>query len=207
MQLHIDMASIEVVAEGNQKIEFDRFYPMPDGIHRFIVRRFSKYTLSIEIRRGKKQQVQSGTVRLLSSRAGWDAAGDPIEQPYVITLDPAKEIFPIAELVNRLLKDGIRRGQISPMFSPELLDCVLSKFGPQMASDGEVERSETSGSTELTRRTRFVVKNASWAIQYADVTLYHVYIWMNAADAESTETLLDAIRCIQAGELTPVYSA
>jgi hypothetical protein len=80
------------------ELSFNRFYPL-GGDHRFIVRH-SWNRFLIEIREGKRVVVQKAIVRHPSVIAGRYFNSDPITRPYVIELDPSKEIYPIAELVD-----------------------------------------------------------------------------------------------------------
>lgn len=204
MRLTLD--TIRGTVEDNRgHLTFDRYYPMPDHTgHRFIVRQLIDKVIMVEIKKGTKV-VQRGKVRHLSVTAGQSVRGGSIQQAYTLELDPDQEIYPIAEIIDRLIASGVKTWMISPMFEYELSDCVASHSSPQMVSDGRVERIEWPDEDDLMQRSQFVVEGATWAVRFFGTKISHIYLWMGAA--EHADALLDTIKAIQAGKITPVYGA
>lgn len=193
------------VEDNRGYLTFGRYYPMPDHTdHRFIVRKLTDKVIMVEIRKGTKV-VQRGKVRHLSVTAGQSIRGGSITQAYTLRLDPNREIYPIDEIVDRLIASGVKPWMISPMFGYELSDCVASHSSPQLVSDGRVERIEWPDEGDLTQRSQFVVEGATWAVRFFGTKISHIYLWMSAA--EHADALLNTIKAIQAGEVTPVYGA
>lgn len=202
MQLTLDTVLNTICdAEGNT-LEFGRSYPMPDGEHTFVVRESDAYLVAIK---KDGQTVQSAKIHNgLSAAAGQGLNGDHRVQSYVLDLDPARPIWPINDLIKKLLSLGIDSYSISPMFDPALSDCVPSHSSPHVLSDVPVRRWERPSVGDRLTTSEFTVREATWAIRYfEEAGELHVYLWMGAA--ETLETVLDAVRRIKAGELTPEY--
>ena len=205
MRLTIDTIRGTVQDDCRGWLMFDQHYPLPNHTdHHFIVRRSTDKVTLIEIKKGKKV-IRRGKVRHLSVTAGQSVRGGSIQQAYTFELDPNQEIYPIAELVDRLIANGVEPWQISPMFTNDLSDCVASHSSPQVVSDGRVERTEWPDEDDLMQRSQFVVEGATWAVRFFGTKISHIYLWMSAA--ERANALLNTVKAVQAGEITPVYSA
>jgi roadblock/LC7 domain-containing protein len=207
MRILLDHVRNTVCRTEGGELSFDRFYPLDDD-HKFIVRNLGS-SFMIEIRKGKRSVVQRAVVRHMSVTVGSNFDSSSIIRPYIIELDPAREIFPIAQLVDKVRALGIKSSSISPMFAWEVLvTCAASHSSPQMMSDGVTERFERSASRDLLPASEFEVSGASWAVSFFGTPgvpgrHLHVYLWMEAA--EDPDSVLDAIRQIQVGQLAPSY--
>lgn len=192
MQIHIDTIRATAVADGVGEVKLDRYYDMPDASGcRFIVRGFGSLhpkTYLIEIKRGK-ELLQRGRVRAMSTAIGNLESGGPRHQRYAIDLHPDQPIFPISDLVDKILEMGIKSWQISPVFDDALMDRVASHSSPQMTSDGNVASEDIPYDlyAGLLASRAFVVTGATWAIMSHDTSaISHIFLWMSAAKNAAT---------------------
>ena len=209
MRISLNLVGREEMRDENGNfLEFDRHHPMPDGEHQFIVRKLRDCWL-VTIKKGRKgKPLQQAKVQSLSATVGNMLGGGAMHQRYQLTLDPTQAIFPISDLVDTLLAQGVNWGTISPMFSDSgLTDCVASWSSPHMISDGMVIRKEHEGDDNLLDASQFTIgRGATWAIRFNGTRISHIYLWMGAA--EHSDKILETLKVIEVGTLsTPTYGA
>ena len=217
-----------LVTSNGRSVELDKFYDLPDHPGaRFIIRARSRASVIIEIKQGKRR-AQIGTVQLLSATCGSYLTGGPKLHPYTVELDPARPIWPIGDLVTKLMALGVHDWQISPMFAGETLTtCTASFADSQMLTDGECtgmfreahtankaqllrdlkSRGEPylEGEEELSDSQSYRVSGSTWAIQYRrGGKISHVYLWMGAA--EQAEAICEHVRRLASGVVESAMS-
>jgi hypothetical protein len=116
-------------------------------------------------------------------------------EPYVLDLDPAKQIFPVANLIDQLMAMGIKGWMITPVFTSQLHNCVARHSEPRMESDGDVKYTDLPGGGDFMPSRFFKLTDARWAILSFDkggVPLCHIYLWPGASEA--SEEILETAR-------------
>jgi hypothetical protein len=204
MKLNISRApAVFVTDDDGRTYDLNRFHVLAGTDCEFIVHELAPGgSLQIQVKRivnGKRQKrpVQSAIIRNCSVVAGHNRAGGPIIRPYVVNVDPDKEIFPIEKLINELMGLGVYDWQITPMSDSELYDCVASHDHPSMLSDGNAQWVNLPAGEDTPRCRWFKVNGGpTWAIRSDSDGLGHIYLWPSAAEASETilETARQAIR-------------
>lgn len=206
MDLFLDIAERKMW-RMNHMYTLGEYHELPDAEgHRFQVHMVDDH-FHIQIDRNSEDgwvPVQRADVPVLGSIYGHRPDLEPFLKPYVFTLDPSQAIFPIAELVERVMALGIRADQITPVFYGEHADCHRSADWPDMASDGRIYRTELAEEPELPARSHFDVMGANWVVHYSDREVQRIYLWMGAA--ERPDAVLKKIQRIQAGQFTTSYA-
>jgi len=192
------------ISDGSGPIEPGRYYPMPDGIHRFIVR-IAGDDLVIEIKDQGKTPVQRATVRRVSLFAGTIAKGEPNFQEYLVELDPGKPIYPLSSLVDQLLGMGLERHQISLIFSGTLREHLHLTSSSQLLTDGRTTHTEIAAVGNQKRHKLVTTEGASWALRHYEDKVLYIYLWDNAVDDPAA--VLTALRQVRSGEFAPSATA
>lgn len=199
MKLQLNFRPVRITTDQWEPIEVGRNYDL-DKDHRFMVRVPKDEDVVIIDIKGRKGRnpLRSVTIPSMSSVAGRTPTCELILRSHIIELSPDGPIFPIGELVTRLVGAGIDTKSITP-----LRDDVLTDSANQgmitMVSDGQVSTREIPGSGDLFDTTVFTVTGATWAIRYSGTTIWHVYLWPTAA--ANAEKVIEAIYGIRAGTL------
>jgi hypothetical protein len=197
MKLKIDPHRWRVYLDGrNDEIALNEYYGL-DGEYQFIVQKFGHTGYLIQIKKGL-DPIQQGFVHFANPTAGRARGGQPYPNVYEANLDPDQPIYPLGEVIEALIKMGVKAWQISPMFSDPLHHSAAWHVSPMLESDGEIAYVDLPEDDIYLGSRDFTVTNATWAVvSVEEGQLAQVYLWRGVEDPVNMAALIETIRGLE----------